>query len=400
MKGANPVLQTEMHHHRRLRRKAGRVAGRVLTVSLIAYACCGQMAQAQQRKMPPATVPVETLKPQDVTIYQSFPGTTEANRSVVVRAQVGGILEQRSYTEGDKVKKGDVLFTIDQRPFAATLHQAQADQASAQAKLRAAIRDWKRISTLFKRGVASEKNRDDAQSALEIAQAGVKVADAKVEQAKINWRYTKVLAPIDGIAGLRSVATGNLIQAGDRLAQIDQIDPLQVVLTYSADNPYASKPALNPTPDHPTPATIKGFTSADGKPIVGKINYRAADVDASTNTIKLRAVFPNPGGKLRPNQFVRVRVEVEHESNALVIPETAIASGIRPGSSAVYVVGKDNHVKLTPVTLGPQSSHGRIILSGLKAGERVVTDGLIKLRPGAQIAPAKGGHPAKGNAAH
>lgn len=399
MKGAYPVLQTAMHRHRQQSHMTGGNVGRILALGLIGCTVFSGAAQAQKRKMPPATVPVETLKPQSVSIYQAFPGTTEANRSVVVRAQVGGILEQRSYTEGDKVKKGDVLFTIDQRPFAATLHQAQADQTSAEAKLRAAIRDWKRISTLFKRGVASEKDRDDAQSALEIAQADLKVADAKVEQAKINWRYTKVLAPIEGIAGLRSVATGNLVQPGDRLAQIDQIDPLQVVLTYSADNPFAGKPALNPTPDHPTPATIEGFDSASGKPIVGKINYRAADVDSGTNTIKLRAVFPNPDGKLRPNQFVRVRIEVEQKSDALVIPETAVTSGIRPGSTAVYVVDKGNHVKLTPVKLGDLSDQGRIVLSGLKAGDRVVTDGLIKLRPGAEIKPAKD-HPTAGGRAH
>jgi len=360
----------------------------LLAMATVSALMVSANVQAQERKMPPAVVPVETIEPKSVSIYQTFPGTTEANRSVVVRAQVGGILEKRSYTEGAVVDKGDTLFTIDPRPFAAAVHQAEADKTSAQAKLRAAIRDWKRISTLFKRGVASEKNRDDAQSALEIAQADVKVADAKLEQSKIDLRYTKVIAPIHGIAGLRSVATGNLIQSGDRLMQIDQVDPLQVVLTYSADNPFADSPALNPTPNKPTKATIIGHHDKDGKPIVGEINYRAADVDANTNTIKLRAVFPNPGDAIRPNQFVRVKVQVEKRPNAIVIPETAIASGVRPGSSAVYVVGKDNHVKLTPIELGPSSASGRIVNKGLQAGQRVVTDGLIKLRPGAEIKPA------------
>lgn len=360
----------------------------LLAIATVSAFTVSVNAQAQQRKMPPAVVPVETIEAKNVAIFQTFPGTTETNRSVVVRAQVGGILEKRSYTEGDVVKKGDTLFTIDPRPFAAAVHQAEADKTSAEAKLRAAIRDWKRISTLFKRGVASEKDRDDAQSALEIAQADVKVAEAKLEQSKIDLRYTKVVAPIRGIAGLRSVATGNLIQAGDRLMQIDQVDPLQVVLTYSADNPFANSPALNPTPSKPTKATIAGHHDKNGNPIVGEINYRAADVDANTNTIKLRAVFPNPGDAIRPNQFVRIKVEVEKRPNAIVIPETAIASGIRPGSSAVYVVGKDNHVKLTPVELGPSSAAGRIVTKGLKVGQRVVTDGLIKLRPDAEIKPA------------
>jgi len=396
MKGANQAQQSSRLDLQSTPAASGKSAIRFATYGLIGLSALWGVANAQPRKMPPATVPVQTLKPQTVSIFQTFPGTTEANRSVVVRAQVGGILQKRSYTEGDKVSKGDVLFTIDQRPFAAALHQAQADKTSAQAKLRAAIRDWKRISTLFKRGVVSEKNRDDAQSALEIAQADVKVAEAKVEQAKINMRYTKVIAPISGIAGLRSVATGNLIQSGDRLTQIDQVDPLQVVLTYSADNAFAKQPALNPTPDHPTPAIIDGFTDTNGKPIRGKINYRAADVDASTNTVKLRAVFPNPDGKLRPNQFVRVRVRVEKRPDTLVLPETAITSGTRPGSTAVYVVSKDDHVKLTPVTLGAKSENGRIVLKGLNAGDRVVTDGLIKLRPNAEIAPTKPGSKSSG----
>ncbi|WP_082922715.1 efflux RND transporter periplasmic adaptor subunit [Halothiobacillus diazotrophicus] len=334
-------------------------------------------------KMPPPVVPVLTVQPQPVTVYETFTGSTAANRSVDVRAQIGGILDSRDYTEGQLIKKDASLFKIDDKPYVATLHEAQAAVSSAQAALNAAQRDWNRISTLFAKGVVSVKDRDDAQSALEIAKAGLQVANAKVSAAQINVNYTKVTAPITGIAGLRAVAVGNLIKPGDELVQINDIDPIQVLLTYSADNPYASTRALNPTPAHPTTALLMNA----GKPIKGSVNYRSINVDPQTNTVKMRALFPNPAGDIKPNAFVRVKIQVAQFDNALVIPQTALTSGIRPGSYAVYTVSKDNEVHLSPVELGPDSDKGQIIESGLSAGERVVTDGLIKLRPGIQIEP-------------
>lgn len=337
-------------------------------------------------KMPPPIVPVATIHPQSVTVYETFTGSTLANRSVDVRAQIGGILDSRSYTEGQQVKKNAPLFKIDDQPYVATLHEAQAAVSSAQAALNAAQRDWNRINTLFAKGVVSVKDRDDAESALEIAKAALKVADAKVNAAQINVDYTHVMAPISGIAGLRSVAVGNLIKPGDELVQINDIDPIQVLLTYSADNPYASTPALNPSPQHPTPAIL----IHDGKPIDGAVNYRSITVDPQTNTITMRALFPNHSGLIKPNAFVRVKIKVAQFSDALAIPQTALTSGIRPGSYAVYTVSKDNEVHLTPIELGPDSDKGQIIESGLGPGMRVVTDGLVKLRPGIKIEPLAG----------
>lgn len=336
--------------------------------------------------MPPPIVPVAAVHPQSVTVYETFTGSTVANRSVDVRAQIGGILNTRAYTEGQLVKKNDPLFKIDDQPYVATLHETQAAVSSAQAALNAAQRDWNRISTLFAKGVVSVKDRDDAQSALEIAKAALKVANAKVNAAQINVDYTHVTAPITGIAGLRSVAVGNLIKPGDELVQINDIDPIQVLLTYSSDNPYASTQALNPNAEHPTPAILL----VDGKAVDGVVNYRSITVDPQTNTITMRALFPNHADVIKPNAFVRIKIKVAQFKDALVIPQTALTSGVRPGSYAVYTVSKDNEVHLTPVELGPDSDKGQIIESGLSAGMRVVTDGLIKLRPGIKIDPMAG----------
>lgn len=360
-----------------------------LLLSCLAIALTSVRAETPPaKKMPAPIVPVGIVKSTDVTIFETFTGTTQAHRQVDVRAQIGGILQSRNYIEGEQIAKGAPLFTIDNRPYMAALKEAQATQAAAQATLNSAQRDWARINTLFGKGVASVKDRDDAQSALEVAQAAVKIAEAKVIAAQINVDYTRINAPIAGIVGRRSVAAGNLINVGDKLAQIEAIDPIQVVLTTSADNPYARTSALNPTPAETVPAELlagQDFST----PITGVLNFRAVSVDANTNSITLRGVFPNAAGTIKPNEFVRVRLAVAKLPEALVIPPTALTSGIRPGSFAVYVVAADHKISLTPVELGPVSDQGQVITSGLTAGEHIVTDGLVKLRPGIAIEPFK-----------
>ncbi len=342
------------------------------------------------KKMPPPIVPIETVKTASVTIHQTFSGVTLAERQVDVRAQVSGILKTRAYVEGQKVDKGTPLFVIDDKPYVAALNEAIANQSSAEAALNAAHRNWNRIKTLYSKGVASVKERDDAQSALEMAQAAVKVAQAKKVAARINVDYTRINAPIAGIAGRRTVAVGNLVNVGDTLTQIEAIDPIQVILTTSADNPYADHPALKPGPDHPILATL--LYGAEGtKRVDGKLNYRAVSIDPNTNSITLRGIFLNPDQALQPNEFVRVNVAVDKLDAALVIPQTALTSGIRPGSHAVYTVNSQNKITLTPVELGPMSDQGQVIKSGLSAGQRIVTDGLVKLRPDIVVEPYKAG---------
>lgn len=341
---------------------------------------------ATAKSMPAPIVPVRQIQPQSVTVFAHFTGTTEANRQVTVRAQTGGILLARSFVEGSSVHVGAPLFSLDDRPYVAAVNEAKAAVAAAKANRDAAARDNARISALFAKGVASVKERDDAQSALEVANAAVALAQAKQASAEVSLSYTRVTAPISGIVGLRQIAVGNVIKTGDALVSIDAIDPIQVRFTTSADNPYITTPALNPNATKPTPITLT--SDEQRQPIQGELNFRATAIDPQTNSITFRAVFPNAEGAIKPNAFVRLRIPVEQRAHAIVIPSTALTNGIRPGSFAVYVVNDKDEVSLTPVELGPLTAEGQIIDSGLTVGARIVTDGLVKLRPGIRIAPA------------
>ena len=367
--------------------RARRPALSLIAVGILLAPALSAHAQSGGQKPPPPKVPVITIETTDAAVHKEYPGRTEANRHVEVRAQVEGILESREYTEGARVEKGDPLFRIDARPYEAAVHEAQADLVSAEATLAAARRDWRRIDSLFDRGVASEKQRDDARSALETAQAGVKVAEAQLESAQVDLDYTTVSAPIPGIAGRRAVAAGNLIEVGDRLVSLDEIDPIQIVLSYPLDDRFADSEALNPNPARPTPAEVVGVTAPDGQPLTGKLDYRTAAIDERTNSIRLRGVFANPGDVLRPNRYVRVRVQVATVSDAVIVPETAIGTGPEPGSTVVYVVDENDTAQQKRVQLGPMSDQGRIVESGLAAGDRLVIDGLLKVRPGAPVNP-------------
>ncbi len=344
-------------------------------------------ASAQQGGQPPPKVPVIQIEPSSAAVFKEYTGQTVANRYVEVRAQVAGILESRDYVEGARVEAGDALFHIDDRPFRAAVNEAEADLTSVKATLAAAQRDWRRINSLFDRGVASEKQRDDARSSLETAQAAVQVAEAQLESAQIDLDYTSVSAPIPGITSRRAVDAGNLISVGDRLVSIEEIDPIQVTLSYPVDDAFADTAALNPTPERTTPAEIVGITGPDGEVITGNLDYRSASIERGTNSIELRGVFDNPGDVLRPNRYVRVRLKVDEVQDAVIIPETAIGTGAEPNSTVVYVIDEENKAAQRRVELGPVSDQGRIILSGLEPGDRLVIDGLLKVRPGAPVDP-------------
>jgi len=362
-------------------------AGALLVPALFVLGLAGTVQAQGAGDRPPPKVPVITLEPESANIYKEYTGRTVANRLVEVRAQVGGILESREYVEGSRVEAGDLLYRIDARPYQATVHEAEADLESARATLSAAQRDWRRIDSLFERGVASEKQRDDALSALETARAEVKVAEAKLESGRVDLDYTSVKAPIPGIVGLRAVSAGNLVSEGDRLVTIEEIDPIQVELSYPVDDPFADSEALNPGPERTTPASIAGITGPDGESIRGQLDYTAASIEGQTNSIRLRGVFDNPGDVLRPNRYVRVQVKVAEVSDAVIIPETAIGTGAEPDSTVVYVLGEGDKVEQRRVEIGPLSDAGRVIRSGLEVGDRLVIDGLLKVRPGAPVDP-------------
>lgn len=333
-------------------------------------------------QMPPPKVGVLTLTGQQVTVHATYPGRVRANREVEVRAQVGGILLERNYTEGAVVEKDTVLFRIDPRPYQAKVSQAEADLHNAHAQQSKAERDWDRISSLYERKVASEQDRDNAKSALEVAKAQVEVAEAQLEAVQIDLDYSEVRAPITGVAGLRAESVGNLVSPGDLLTRITEIDPVQVQFTYSVSDPYASSPALQAGPDRVADAEVI-FPNGDSR--AGQLNFTDVTIDPQTDTIRARAMFPNPEGDLRANQFVRLRIAVEERDKAIVIPETALASGPEPESRIVWKLAEDDTVHQQPVETGPLTAKGRIIESGLTEGDRIVVRGIVKLHDGIKV---------------
>lgn len=345
------------------------------------------LSLAAPPQMPPPMVGVKKIEAQTVEVYAEYPARARAMREVEVRAQAGGILVGRGYQEGVAVEAGQSLFRIDPRPYQARIKQAEAELLNAQANLNKAKRDWNRVASLFEKKVASEQDRDNTRSALELAEAGVELARAKLDAARIEFDYTNVRAPIAGVSGLRAVSRGNLIEEGDLLTTITQIDPIQVVFSFSTNDPYAHSPALSAGAGQPLPARLVGANGQE-LPLEGQVNFHGATVDQKTDTVLARAVFSNSEGRVRPNEFLRIRMQVEKRENALIVPETAIGSGPKPGSTIVYVLGAEDKVKATPVVLGPRVTQGRVIEQGLSAGQTVVVEGLIKLRDGLQVKPA------------
>lgn len=330
-----------------------------------------------------------TVAPRTVALERTYPARAQAADDVEVRAQVEGILLERNYEEGGLVKAGAVLFQIDPAPYEARVQQAEAELDRARAQLREMQRQWKRASQLYEKKAVSESRRDQAQSAVEIAKADVANAEAVLRTARIDLGYTEVRAPISGVTGLRAVSNGNLVTAGTLLTTIRQLDPMHVLFSMPELDAIALGRQLNSAGEAsaPAPRLAVQVQLADGSVYErkGLVDYTAAYVDPQTGTMQARAVFPNPQGVLLPGQFLRISVQGLQLSNAIVIPAKAIAEG--PEGPVVYVLNEQNIARPQPVTLGPSVAQDQVIEQGLQAGERVVVDGIVKVRPGDPVRP-------------
>ncbi len=369
-----------------------RLASRA-AVLLIAFAT---LSACSEKAAPPAAAPPEvgviTIQPRDVTVLYEQVGQTAGFRETEVRSRVAGILQKRLYSEGQAVKEGQPLFQIDPEPFKAALDQARGVLRQQEAGVERTKNDRERIEPLFKENAVSRKDYDDARAAYDTAVAGLDSARAKVKEAELNLGYTTVTAPIAGIASKEARSEGSLVSnAGDAslLTVIAQLDPLYVNFSYSEaekleyDRLIAEGAVVLPTTKR-VEARVK---LADGRdfPGVGYVDFADSRVDPKTGTIRARAEFPNPKGELLPGQFARIAINVGTYRNAIVVPERAITQ--QQATRLVLVVNEKNVVAPRPVTLGSRVAGGIIIKAGLKAGERVIVDGLFKSRPGAAVKP-------------
>ncbi|PSF08296.1 efflux transporter periplasmic adaptor subunit [Marinobacter fuscus] len=336
--------------------------------------------------LPPAAVVVQEAVPTDVSVRQDYAGRANGAREVEVRARISGILEERLYEEGQVVREGDSLFRIDRKQAQAQLQRAEAQRQVAQADMQQAEREWKRIASLFERKAVSERERDAAQSALELAEANLAVATAGVTTAQLDLGYTDVTAPISGVTSLEDFPEGSLIDSGTLLTTIVQLDPVHIRFALPETDASIRRRAREAMAGTNGKEDISaGLILADGTEydLSGRIDFTASTLDPRTGTVSARAVFPNPDHLVVPGQFVRVRVELQSFSDVITVPEKAVAQG--PKGPVVYVVGDDSKAQSRQVELGPVSDGAQIVLSGLEPGDRFIVSGLVNMRDGAQV---------------
>lgn len=348
---------------------------------LATFTCSSALASPAAATPPPAQVLVEQTKLEDLAFYLEYPGRTAGYREVQVRAQVSGILQQRSYQEGSQVKQGQVLFSIDPRTYQAALARAKGALAQEQARYRQTERDLRRIRELQKKGFASESELDNAISNFEQSKANIEAAKAEVQSKQIDLDYTTVEAPISGITSKEAVSEGSLIVANDPnsslLTQITQLDPIYVNYAY-ADREAAQNGVVRLPEDNQLTAEI---IFGDGSLYAqkGKVDFTDSLIDKGTGTVSARAIVPNTEQTLLPGQFVRIRISGMVRPNSITVPEKALAQS--PAGNFVYVVDEQGLAQPRPVDTDMINKGRWVIRSGLKEGERVIVDGLIRVRP-------------------
>lgn len=342
----------------------------------------------------PAEVSALTIEPRDTPVSFEYVGQTQSSRQVQIVARVNGFLERRLYTEGSVVKAGQVMFQQDPRPFQAQVDAAKAALAEQQARLKVANDNLARVKPLAARKALSQRELDDATGAAETAAAAVDVAKANLEQAQLNLSYTRIATPVTGVSSYARVQDGQYVNIADsQLTYVAQLDPMWVNFSLSENDmlklrseQQAGRLRLPAKEDFEVEVILADGTTFPRK---GRITFANADYNQQTGTFMLRATLPNPEGVLRPGQFVRVRVLGAVRPGAVLVPQQAVLQGA--SGHFVIVVDKDSRAQIRPVEVGPWQGDEWFILKGLAKGDVVVTDGVVRLSPGAPVRIAQGG---------
>src|SRR5882724_10173516 len=335
-------------------------------------------------------VSVAPVIQQDVPVFSEWVATMDGYVNAQIRPQVSGYIIKQEYKEGSLVRKGQVLFEIDPRPFKAALDRAKGDLAQAQAQLGKSILDVERDTPLAEARAIAKSQLDNEIQAKRGAQAAIESNKAAVEQAELNLEWTKVTSLGDGIAGIAQVQIGNLVGSNSILTSVSQVDPIKAFFPINEHEYLLAQRKSNAVPGKYTinffETSVRLILSDGGiYAQTGKILLADRQVDANTGTIRIVAAFPNPGNVLRPGQYGRVRVETELQSNALLLPQSAVAQS--QGSYQVAVVGSDHKVSMRSVKPGATVGTMWVIDDGLAPGEQVVVGGLQQLRAGTLVSP-------------
>ena len=348
---------------------------------------CGEKKKAAEP--PPQEVMVAEVSQKDVPVYREWVASMDGIVNATILAQVEGYLIKQNYKEGDLVKKGDLLFEIDPRPFRAALDEARAVQAKQQAVLQTAQANLKRILPLAEANAVSQRDKDNSIGMVEAAEAEVLSAKASVRKAELDLSFTKITSPIDGIAGSAKAQIGDLVGTPQslELTKVSTVNPIKVYVPIS-EREYLRVVEKSKEEEKPDSEKMTfNLILADGStwPEKGTFSFADRQVDPRTGTIRVAILFPNPDNILRPGQFAKVRALVSTEKNALLVPQRAV--GELQGNYQVAVVDADNTVKIRNVKVGERYGELWVIREGLKPGERVVAEGTQKVGDGVKVMP-------------
>ncbi|HAB23610.1 MULTISPECIES: efflux RND transporter periplasmic adaptor subunit [Pantoea] len=362
----------------------------MLSGSFVLTGCDDNKSQQAAQQHPPE-VGVVTLKSEPLKITTELPGRTSAYRVAEVRPQVSGIILKRNFVEGSDIKAGESLYQIDPATYQASYDSAKGDLAQAEANARIAQLTVNRYKPLLGTKYISQQDYDNAVATAAQNAAAVQVAKANVETARINLAYTKVTSPISGRIGKSSVTEGALVQSAQTtaLATVQQLDPMYVDVTQSSDEFMRLRAELESGQlkqvDGKATVTLL-MQDGSESPQKGTLEFSDVTVDETTGSITLRAIVPNPDHKLLPGMFVRARLEEGTNPNALLVPQQAVAR-TPTGQATVMVVGADNKVEVRSVNAAQAIGDKWLVTSGLKEGERVISVGTQRAKPGAQVTP-------------
>jgi multidrug efflux system membrane fusion protein len=335
------------------------------------------------RNAPPMSVVDETIKKGDINITLNALGTVTSLATVTIRSQISGYLQKIDFVEGKEVKKGDLLAEIDPRPYEATLAQAQGQLARDEAQLKGAQVDLTRYQGLAAQNAVPHQTLDTQIALVGQDQGTVEADKAAVQSAQVNLNYTKIVSPVDGRVGIRLVDQGNYVTAGDTngLVVVTQLAPISVLFTVPEDNLQAISKRLQAGAVLPASALDRGGAN---KLADGTLATFDSQIDQTTGTIKLRALFPNEQRTLYPNQFVNIRLLLDTHKDVTTMSTAGIQRGV-PGTFVYLINAESSTVSVRPVQLGVTDGDRVEVLSGISPGDRVVIDGADKLRDGAKI---------------
>ena len=354
-----------------------------LAACALLTACSGGTATAPTSPVVP--VLAASVEQKDMPVQLQAIGSVEAYSAVSVKTQVTGELTGVYFPEGTDVRKGDLLFTLDKRPFEADLKKQEANLEHDIAQAKLAHLDAERYGTLYKGGVISQQQYDQTQSNAEALDAAVQADKAAVENARVQLIYCSIYSPISGRTGTLMIHQGNMIKANDTpfLVNINQVEPIRVAFTVP-EQFLAEIKRFSTAGKLPVQAAIQG----DSRPAVGKLSFIDNTVDAATGTIKLKGEFANTDRRLWPGQFVNVTLVLHTQPNAVVVPTQAVQNGQE--GQFVFVIKPDSTVEARPITVNRTSAGEAVVDAGLTAGERVVTDGQLRLVPGSKVSIKSG----------